>query len=155
MLHMLNDDVALILLITVRNVGTWRCLARYHRCVIVTGYTFLVVCSMAPADIIMGWSEAGLHGSVDTYSITVPAVTSNDLNGWALNKGVVRTGATLVMCFTRRLHEPRATVSVALDTTQGVWCASCCNKTYACKVCMCRNAYCHDMICKWFIVKPL
>ncbi len=74
---------------------------------------------MAPADAVLGWRTASGNVLVDTYRISnEQSLTSSETNPWALLTGVTRVGSTLIVCFTRALAEPNATVSATLDPTR-------------------------------------
>ncbi|KAG2433854.1 hypothetical protein HXX76_008209 [Chlamydomonas incerta] len=81
---------------------------------------------MYDADMVLGWVSADGRGVVDTYHVTSYEMSSSDLvsQDWTLGAGVVeKRGAdgspTTILCFSRRVAEPRARSSPLLDMSDG------------------------------------
>ncbi len=74
---------------------------------------------MAPADAILGWVDDAGTPYVNTFAVTSNAMDQSNANPWASFMGVMRLGSNVVVCFTRPLENPKATVSQSLPTARG------------------------------------
>jgi hypothetical protein len=74
---------------------------------------------MFPSDVVIGSRDARDAPTLQTYRLQSYALNpAGDINrGWTSNAGLVRNGATTLMCFSRPVNTVNARVTSNLDTS--------------------------------------